>query len=630
MRYIRLNFLPFTNQEFEVSIFRKEANENQNKEDLPLYTIRNDEGDNIKYEISFEETENNGFEKYTVPIHVYHNIVSKWLFQNLKKACESINGYLVRKPEKHTYKRIHFILEEHPKGNKCVWIEPHFMKSQKLWGILVGFQFVVNDNLIQNKKFTLDKDILIASGALNLKGHSNPDFYLFKHNNIKVFIQKILPILNEKSALKITPELLEVQSFQLKPKEYFFKNSHTSNSSFYGLTKSGPLETIPSKQIYDFIYKKDDRIFAVALLKGLRGETSPNTFSGMEKLFKVDFSNNVIKGSPINTFSEEEIDNKIAEIKQNDGNVLPIIITNAKKDIDDEKVYYFLKNKFTNAGIACQVVTKDLIRNENSLKYSLANIGLQIFAKSGGKPWKMKSGGNDYLIIGIGQSYNIEKNEAGNIIEKNITYSVLTDSSGIFKDIQILSEGLETDDTYWEKLINNIAAVINNAQCKHVVIHTPFRMSKSKVLDKVANIIDNDIEFTTIVINDKNNYFGFDYLNNGLVPYEGSFIKVSYYEYLTWFEGIQSSNPKITKRFSNPLLIKFWHSNNPDLLDDYTYRETLLQDCINLSGANWRGFKAKQLPVSIYYCQRIAEFIGKFREFHLEHVEINNLKPWFL
>lgn len=106
------------------------------------------------------------------------------------------------------------------------------------WGILVGFQFLVDETLVENKKSVQDKDILIASGALNAKGQSNLDFYLFKHSYIKKFIQKTLPIINNNFLYKINSELIETQSYQLKPKEYFFKDGYTSNSSFYGLSRS--------------------------------------------------------------------------------------------------------------------------------------------------------------------------------------------------------------------------------------------------------------------------------------------------------------------------------------------------------------------------------------------------------
>ena len=55
-----------------------------------------------------------------------------------------------------------------------------------------------------------------------------------------------------------------------------------------------------------------------------------------------------------------------------------------------------------------------------------------------------------------------------------------------------------------------------------------------------------------------------------------------------------------------------------------------LQDAINLSGANWRGFNAKTLPVSVYYAKLIAEYIREFDRLGFPEINIENLSPWFL
>lgn len=627
-RPIKINFIAFANQNFTINIFRRQFHgEGFDNDKFHYHSITNESGERKRYEVSFEEKEE-GFESYKLNIKTDLDLVAKRIYSRLYDCCKDVPGFFVKKIDDIRNKRIHFVVDRHPKGEKCIWIEPYFLKSEQKWGVLIGFQFVVNESLSSSQNFSIDRDILIASGALNSKGQSNADYYLFKYSYFKKFIQDILPVINGNFGLGFTFELFSLNSYSLQPKEYYFKDNYSGSSSYFGLSKSGPLSGVGNGQSYRFIYLEHDRDFAVSLLKGLRGETHPTTFGGMDKLFRVKFDNDVISGVPLKDFSH--IDKEISNILESGKNILPIIITNSRKTAGDDELYYVLKNKFTSAGIACQIVTKDLIQNEASLRYSLSNIGLQIFAKCGGKPWKMKTGVNEYLIIGIGQSYRVEKLVSGTVIEKNITYSILTDSSGIFKDIKVLSEGLEREDSYLKQLVENISNLILASGSKRVALHTPFRLSKSRILEPVSQKIGDDIELSVLVINDKSDYFGFDFTNNGLVPYEGTFVKLSRFDYLIWFEGIQPANPKITKRFGNPLLIKFWYSNKPELLDDIVYRESLLQDCINLSGANWRGFKAKQLPVSIFYCQRIAEFIAKFRQYNLEHFEIDNLKPWFL
>ena len=231
----------------------------------------------------------------------------------------------------------------------------------------------------------------------------------------------------------------------------------------------------------------------------------------------------------------------------------------------------------------------------------------------------------DDLSANRGLQFDLEHLARNNLFQ----YSVLTDSSGIFKDIQVLGEGIE-DENYYAQLISNLVNIISKSDYKKVSIHCPFRLSKPKILDKVVERIPEDVELSVLVINNKSDFFGFDYSNNGLVPFESTYVKISSNEFLVWFEGLQYNNPKITKRFGNPLLITFWYTNKESQYQDYNFKESLLQDCINLSGANWRGFKAKQLPVSVFYCQRISEFIAKFKEYNLDHIEISNLKPWFL
>lgn len=626
MRDILLNFLPFEVQDFGTKIYRRKAEPGIFHDEFSYYDLEED-GKKVKYEIS--KIEADGFNAFQMPSYFNQGLVSLAIYNSLIHASENIESRFILRPEKEYNRRIHFQLEIHPKGKKAIWIEPYYLKSKRIWGILIGYQFIINEDLV-NQGFKQDRDIQIASGSLNNRGLSNLDFYLFKFNHITTFIRSILPLINEKIENKIVTTLFSIESYMLNSKQYVFKDSKIDSSSYYGLSKFSPLETVSNETKFYFIYKKNDRNIAVNLLKGLRGESHPNTFSGIDKFFKIPFTNDHIQGFAFDNFDDETMQNLIKEIKEQSENILPVIITNSKKEESDEKMYFSLKHLFTDAGIPCQVVTKDLIINENALKFSLGNIALQMFAKAGGIPWKMKPATNEYLIIGIGQSYNIESAPDGNKIEKNITYSVLTDSSGIFKDLQVLSEGIETDDSYYDKLVNNIVLIINNSKYKKIAIHTPFRLSKEKVLNRVVRLIDPYIELSVLVINDKTDFFGFDSLNNGLVPFESTFVKLSAQEYLVWFEGIQPSNPKITKRFGNPLHIKFWFTNNNELFTDRDYKEALLQDCINLSGANWRGFKAKQLPVSVFYCQRIAEFISKFRKYELSHIDINNLKPWFL
>ena len=159
------------------------------------------------------------------------------------------------------------------------------------------------------------------------------------------------------------------------------------------------------------------------------------------------------------------------------------------------------------------------------------------------------------------------------------------------------------------------------------VLHLPFKIKKKEII-AISNAIKQikDIELVVVKINIDNKYFGYSF-HNTLVPYESSFVKLSKDEYLVWFEGLLYGKEVVDKRLSNPVHIKFLNINNRKDFDEQAY----LQDILNLSGANWRGFNAKSIPISIYYSQIIAKYTEAFENISgYEEGAISNNKPWFL
>ncbi len=137
------------------------------------------------------------------------------------------------------------------------------------------------------------------------------------------------------------------------------------------------------------------------------------------------------------------------------------------------------------------------------------------------------------------------------------------------------------------------------------------------------------VDFRVIKINTENKFFGFS-SHNTRIPYESTYVRLSYDEYLGWFEGLQYGKENVHKKVGNPVHIEFLREQGEDDSDDKSY----LQDIINLSGANWRGFNSKLVPISIYYASLIAGYAKEFEEIDdLEVVkkEISSIKsPWFL
>ena len=145
-----------------------------------------------------------------------------------------------------------------------------------------------------------------------------------------------------------------------------------------------------------------------------------------------------------------------------------------------------------------------------------------------------------------------------------------------------------------------------------------------KVLDEIKQ--DSTFNFAILRFDDSHDYLSFDSSFNSLVPLESTKVELSKKNYLVWFEGQQYGQFTIRHRIGSPVRVFVDYPKNitHEQIIDY------LQDAINLSGANWRGFNAKSIPVSLLYAQLISHFISKFDKYNLDNIDIENLTPWFL
>src|SRR5690606_18860464 len=114
------------------------------------------------------------------------------------------------------------------------------------------------------------------------------------------------------------------------------------------------------------------------------------------------------------------------------------------------------------------------------------------------------------------------------------------------------------------------------------------------------------------------------------IPYESTFVELSSRDYLIWTEGLQYGKELVNKRISEPIHVQFLYGD----IRDYDEAKTYLQDIINLTGANWRGFNSKAQPISIYYSKLIADFMKRFGAYESVNdfsvMSQESFNPWFL
>lgn len=632
MSDIKLNFLRLKNLDMVVTVYRKNYDASEElSEGIHVFRLKDENEEYTQYFISFSELD--GYSKYECGLNENNDLSKRYLFELVSKRLTLIDNleYSFKIKNKGFSQIIDFIYKETEYGDQVVTLTPYLLRATNRFGFLIDFKFN------QNPDVKFNREIQKLSLSLDSSYRSNKNFYSDKFkivtNMINSCIKSIFPIDLDSQTIDFDLELETIHSQKLNKKTYILGNSREANSQFHGIKNYGVYQKVePSDVIYCFVFENKYRSFANDIFLSLMGKSNPGTFSGMGAMFNLPFSKDDIHGINIDKLdipNLEKVTKDIESIKDGHPEKKIIAILLEESGADENTVvnspYYYFKYNMLKIGIPVQALTHEKLGDKNSLKWSTSNFGLQIFSKLGGIPWIVKPSNNNCLILGIGSAHQIDE-ETRNV-QKYMAYSVCMDSSGLYKKLAILSES-ESHETYLEGLKENVLALLREEEFSNytkVVLHVPFKIKMNEI-EKIQDALKelNNIEFRVIKINLNNKFFGYSE-HNTRVPFESTYIKLARNEYLVWFEGLQYGKESIFQRIGNPVHIVFMNSTNPDA--DKTY----LQDVLNLSGANWRGFNAKSTPISIYYSKIIAEYTRVFENFDdFDQKLFETNKPWFL
>ncbi|MBL8087472.1 MAG: hypothetical protein JNM85_05285 [Chthonomonas sp.] len=515
-------------------------------------------------------------------------------------------------------------MDTYTEGTDMFVLEPYFLKVKHQYGLIADFHFRKNPDVpfsrrIQQRSLSLDRNY-----------RRNVDFHKDKLDRIQSYVARAETLLSDLKlsgcieALKLDRNFVPVDGFEMSPRVYTFAGGKTGEAQYPGVRDIGPHSLPPTNPKLLFAFRAEDRQAAVRLANAISGKKSVGSFPGFEALFRTAVQVDT-KPVIISEFTATEIERVLLRAQADDPAPLPVFILPDK----DESRYLAIKSAFSNAGLPSQGCTVALLSSDDELKWSIANIALQMFCKMGGQPWHVKALKTDTLIVGVSQSHKLNP-EGG--IERFFAFAVLTDSSGAFQKIRVLSE-TANHDQYIAELKSKLAEELGTAaeSYRNVVLHASFRLRR----DEMASIQDTveaaaadqaTHNFAVLKINQQTRFFAINPEANSLVPYGATGVRLGGNEFLLWFEGISRGRTTVTKAFPGPTHVqKLWESSEGALSD-----EELLQDLINLSGANWRGFNARNAPVSVYYCHLVAELVHDFQARGLPLPAVENLKPWFL
>lgn len=637
--HIHLNFLPVSLT--GCVVYRRLCTDSQEQRPTPLATAHKlpalsaDEEKWSSYWVLLEPMD--GYERFEFQPHWSADLAKRILFDCLRRSVErSLQPDQYVFPKNEFITQVSLILATHTEGHEVLVIEPYYLKASRQIGLLVDFHF----NLSPTTPFS--RRVQQLSLSLDKNFRRNVDYYVDRSSKVRKFVEARWSVLEgmdlpgSASPLTISKDFVSLKAERLRPKSYVFAEGKESRSQFTGLRDFGPLQRLASRPRLLFVFREQDRIPARRLalaLKGLKQRGQYN-FPGFNELFKttLEIDANPIVLPDLSPASMEAALKQAIAARKPSPNILPVIVL----PNGDDNGYLAQKAHFSHAGMPTQVCTLRILEDEESLKWAVANLALQIFCKAGGRPWKVRPTVERSLIIGISQSHKIRFMDEQPQVDKYFAFSVLTDSSGLFQQIKVLGDSAD-HNTYVSALRANLKQVLetNAGVFNRVVIHTSFKLKHEEIraieqtTREVADAIDKSkCRFSVIKVNHKSRFFGVNRSVNSLVPYEATKVRLGPHEYLVWFEGIYPDKPNVTKAFPGPTHLQFLRVN--DERTEPSEERELLQDLVNLSGANWRGFNAKSSPVSVFYCHLVADLVHNFHDRGLPMPAVQDIQPWFL
>ncbi len=636
---VALSFLALEPRDFSYTVYRRRLSAEEqsvpNLRYLPENPSPSGTGrfERIRYEVSFEEAP--GFEAVTLASWIDGSLTQQVIYEALK-AClvqQDLTG-LTETPAEGFKREVLFHLHEHEEGvREVIKLRPYWLRSIGRFGFLCNFNLRVPLDSTISQKRRLELSLTQRNGRVNEAYYH--DQYGKIGEFIKAFHSKIQILeLHDGTRLELSGKLSRVPSFRLDTRTYVFSGNKESKNQFFGLRDNGPFKTTDPNTRLAFLFLPEDRPKSQDLYRALRGDTYL-TFTGMEKMFRTTLGRDNVSGTEVANFEPETIRIACETIQEQfvSDRILPVAIVPYSKHVSSEQTldYYRAKHTFLKSGMASQFVDRTRTMDDhNALKWSISNIALAVFAKMGGVPWRIKPSTKNCLIVGIGQAHRVNQK----VVEKYIAYSVLTDSSGIYESIRMLGSSTDKDE-YLAKLTANLRSVLTShkGQYHSFVLHVTFKMRHGemeaikKLLDELKAADSDECEFIVIKFNDHNDFFGFSTEHNSLIPNEGTVVSLSKKEFALWFSGVSTSDSKAPKKPEKPVHLQILYPSEPLGESDL---KRLLQDTINIAGANWRGFNAKSMPISVYYAKLIADYYSHFRQAGLEEVDMDNLPPWFL
>lgn len=625
---IRLNFIPVKVPRF--TVFRRRVTDlSERRTDNNVRRYRLPTGIEeawADYWISVDARE--GWEKYDCSAETNVHLSLWLLHRSLFGALVAVMGEGNVVAWEGIAPELHLQFDSHPEGIELLVIQPYYLSRTHQIGFCANFRFEKKASVPFSRRVQQLSLSLTAQGRRNLDACGDHWQKIEKYlGRVRTVIENFA-FLGATDPARTSSQWVSLESITLHPRTFVFSNGKSGVHPFSCIKDFGPYAAPAAPVNLLFMFEENCRAAARDLVAALRGSpalAAPG-YPGFEEYFRTKLQ---IDASPIvlTDWSQSSLRAAVQSAKKRASDTTVVVGVGS----NDEEPYLVQKALFTEASIPTQHCTLGVIGNRTTLKWSVANIALQIFSKAGGLPWKMHPGIEPALIIGISQAHHIKVANGRRNVEKYFAFSILTDSTGAFRSIRTLAERHDRTG-YLDALSESLTDILSSATApyKRVAIHATYKMKQAemtRIKDAVkAASGSRACEFSVLRINPTTHFVGANDAQNSLVPFEATQVSLGARKSLIWFDGIRPQDPTVRRVYAGPALVELMNLQSSDGHSE----EDLLQELLDLSGANWRGFNARSAPISTYYCHLVAEIVQKFyaRGLPIPTGEIKS--PWFI
>lgn len=416
------------------------------------------------------------------------------------------------------------------------------------------------------------------------------------------------------------------QSFKLQETRLVFDQipGAASTKPLSGLLKYGPFDSSrfnPKKPNVLLLFREQNRggmtQFFGSLVNGI--PDSRYFKQGLIALYQLHGVNHTL--ASVSGDSPDQYEKSLEEAIKNSSDNFDLVLVECSEDSKNyppkDNPYLRVKAKAMSLGIAVQSVRDAHVRNTSIHGSSLGPLALQIYAKLGGQAWRLNASHlvDHELVIGLGSALTRSNSWLNPETSRVVGLTTLFSGDGSY----VLGENLPAVkyEDYFNQLLKYLERSINEIAAENgwregdnvrIVFHVfkPLENIEADVVEKlVAKFNKYKIVFAFVTVATRHPWLMYQARGRDVEACErGQNLILDSHSALL---QLKSGNQRTNRSHRTPFPVKV-SMHEKSTFKDIQY---VSQQILDFSYISWLGFFPKDLPVTIYFSNLMADLSRK-------------------